>query len=101
MAGLSLFIAGLLMRHSARFPRSFTALTFVLAALLVIVYLGRLIILTPANSLVLIPAAITGFIVNPLWYVWLGVQLRGSERISEELAVSQVEIQTPEVAGSA
>ena len=31
----------------------------------------------------MIPAAITGFIVNPIWYVWLGVQLRGTE---EELS---------------
>lgn len=77
VAGLALFIAGLLMRHSARFSRGFTALTFVLATLLVIVYLGRLIILTPSSPLVLIPAAITGFIINPIWYLWLGVQLQG------------------------
>lgn len=101
VAGLSLFIAGLLMRHSARFPRSFTALTFLLAALLVVVYLGRLVILSPANPLVLIPAAITGFIVNPLWYAWLGVQLRGSERSAAELAAAQLGPQTSEVAGAA
>lgn len=89
VAGLSLFIAGLLLRHSARFPRSFTALTFVLASLLVIVYLSRLIILTPSNPLVLIPAAVTGFIVNPIWYLWLGVQLRGDKRYSEERAGAQ------------
>jgi hypothetical protein len=45
-------------------------------ALLVLVYLARLIILNPSNPLVLGPAAVEGFIVNPLWYVWLGIVLR-------------------------
>lgn len=89
VAGLSLFVAGLLMRRSIHFARGFTALTFVLATLLVIVYLSRLIILTPSNPLVLVPAAITGFIVNPVWYLWLGVQLRGATRNSEELSRAQ------------
>jgi len=71
------------MRRSARFGSGFTALTFLLATLLVIVYLGRLVILTPSNPLVLVPAAITGFIVNPLWYAWLGVQLRGTSSAAE------------------
>ncbi|MEZ4768954.1 MAG: hypothetical protein R2844_11080 [Caldilineales bacterium] len=84
VAGLAVFVAGLLMRHSPRFGRGFTALTFVLAALLVIVYLGRLIILTPSNPLVLVPAAITGFIVNPIWYAWLGVQLRRTSQAAED-----------------
>ena len=101
VAGLALFVAGLLMRHSQRFGRGFTTLTFLLAVLLVVVYLGRLVILAPSNPLVLIPAAITGFIVNPIWYVWLGVQLRGTERSSAELAASQLGPQTSEVAGAA
>ncbi len=83
VAGMALFVAGLLMRRSARFGSGFTALTFLLATLLVIVYLGRLVILTPSNPLVLVPAAITGFIVNPLWYAWLGVQLRGTSSAAE------------------
>lgn len=89
VAGLSLFVAGLLMHRSIHFARGLTALTFVLATLLVIVYLGRLIILTPSNPLVLIPAALTGFIVNPLWYAWLGVQLRNAEGRSEKLTTAQ------------
>lgn len=75
-AGLALFIAAYLMGRDARLPRYFVPLTYVLAALLVIVYLGRLIVLNPASPLVLLPAAITGFIVNPLWYVLLGAALR-------------------------
>ena len=80
-AGLAVWVAGLLMRSSPRFSRGFTALTFLLGALLIVVYLGRLIVLTPSSSLVLIPAAVTGFIVNPLWYLFLGLSLRRDEAI--------------------
>jgi hypothetical protein len=44
--------------------------------LLILIYLARLIILSPTNPLVLGPAAVEGVIVNPLWYVWLGLVLR-------------------------
>lgn len=76
VVGLAVLLAGLLMRSIPRFSRGFTLLTFVLGALLIIVYLGRLVVLTPSSPLVLLPAAVTGFIVNPLWYLWLGVLLR-------------------------
>jgi len=79
VAGLALLVAGLLLRGSSAFGRGFTALTFALAALLVIVYLGRLIVLTPSSPLVLLPAALTGFVLNPLWYVLLGLNLRRSQ----------------------
>jgi hypothetical protein len=44
--------------------------------LLNIIYLGRLIILDATSLVIVIPALLTGFIVNPLWYLWLGMQLR-------------------------
>jgi hypothetical protein len=76
VAGLAVLLAGLLMRRHPAFSRGFTALTFVLGALLIGVYVGRLIVLTPSSPLVLLPAALTGFVVNPLWYVLLGLSLR-------------------------
>jgi hypothetical protein len=76
VAGLSLVVAGLLMRSHVSFPAWYAGLTLVLAALLIIVYLGRLIVLSAASPLVLGPAALTGFIVNPLWYLLLGLSLR-------------------------
>jgi uncharacterized membrane protein len=79
IAGLSVLIAGGLMRRHPSFSRSFTALTFLLGALLIVVYLGRLIVLTPSSPLVLLPAAVTGFVVNPLWYLLLGLALRRNE----------------------
>ena len=75
-AGLAILIAASLMGRGGRFPKSFRLLTLVLGILLVIIYLGRLIVLTPSNPLVLVPAALTGFILNPVWYIWLGLELR-------------------------
>ena len=88
VAGLAVLLAGLLMRGSPRFGRGFTALTFTLGVLLIIVYLGRLVVLTASSPLVLLPAAVTGFIVNPAWYLWLGVLLRRG--VAPEPKLSQV-----------
>ncbi|HSN75917.1 MAG TPA: hypothetical protein VL334_12655 [Anaerolineae bacterium] len=76
ITGLAVLVAGLLMRRHPGFSPGFTALTFTLGVLLIIVYLGRLIVLSPTSPLVLTPAALTGFVVNPLWYVLLGLNLR-------------------------
>jgi hypothetical protein len=83
VAGLAVLLAGGLMRRHPQFSRSFTVLTLVLGVLLLVVYLGRLIVLTPANPLVLLPAALTGFVVNPLWYLLLGLNLRRGEAATQ------------------
>jgi hypothetical protein len=46
--------------------------------LLVLTYLGRLIILNPKNPFLLSVAVLSGVIVNPLWFGWLGMTLRRS-----------------------
>jgi hypothetical protein len=83
VAGLAVLVAGWLMRRHPQFSRGFTTLTFVLGVLLIVVYLGRLIVLTPSSPLVLLPAALTGFVVNPLWYLLLGLALRRSETATQ------------------
>jgi hypothetical protein len=87
-AGVALFVAAYLIGRSPHFTRSFGLTTYLLSILLVIVYLGRLIIYNPASPLILAPAALTGFLVNPLWYVWLGLALRREG--AEEAASSRV-----------
>ena len=57
---------------SLELPRPLLYLGIAFGVLLILVYLGRLIILDPANPLVLGPAALTGLIVGPVWYGWLG-----------------------------
>ena len=78
IAGLSVIVFAMLIGRASGWPKGLSGLGFVLGALLIVVYLGRLIILTPTSLLIVIPAALTGFVVNPAWYIWLGVTLRGS-----------------------
>jgi hypothetical protein len=75
-AGIGLAVFSWLILQSARLPRGLGRLGFLSAALLGLLYLGRLLLYDPANPVLLALAAISGFIVGPLWYVWLGVNLR-------------------------
>ena len=62
-------------------PRGLAALGYVLAALLIVLYLGRLIVLDASNPRILGPALLRGFIVSPLWNAWVGIVLwRGELR---------------------
>lgn len=70
-----LLLAGLMARGVGGFPRGLGYLGYVLGALLVVVYLARLIVLSPTSPLLLGPALLAGFVANPLWYAWLGVWL--------------------------
>jgi hypothetical protein len=72
MAGLGLFTLSLLMNRESSFPKRLVYLGYVSAALMIVLYLGRLIILEATNLAIVVPALLEGFIVNPLWYVWLG-----------------------------
>jgi hypothetical protein len=76
VAGLSLLIFGVLIRRGGQLPGGLGMLAYILAALLIIIYLGRLIILNATSLIIVIPAALTGFVINPIWYIWLGVALR-------------------------
>jgi len=75
LAGLGLFFFAWLITHGREWPASLGYLAYALAVLLVLTYLGRLVILTPSSPLILIPAALTGFIANPIFDIWLGVLL--------------------------
>jgi hypothetical protein len=46
-----------------------------LGALLIVVYLGRLIVLDPNSPLILVPAAVAALLVSPIWYTWVGREL--------------------------
>jgi len=74
--GLGLIVASWLILRGGAFPTRLGQLGYLAGALLLVIYLGRLIILTPTNPLVAVPAALSGFIVNPAWFIWLGLILR-------------------------
>lgn len=72
VTGLGFFAFAWLIARAANFPRALVYLTYLLALLLVVLYLGRLIILDAKNPLIVVVALLSGFIVNPLWFVWIG-----------------------------
>jgi hypothetical protein len=77
----TLTLAGLIVRGGA-LPRRLGYLGYVSAGLLLVLYLGRLILVKPKSPLLLVAAVLSGFVVNPAWYAWLGVELRRGGRRS-------------------
>jgi hypothetical protein len=75
VAGLGFFAFAWLMGRSDSFSPSMSYLTYLLAILLVVLFIGRLIILDTRNPLIIVVGSLSGFIVNPLWYLWLGATL--------------------------
>lgn len=75
VAGIGLFILSWLMTRNNDFPKGLGYLGYVSAVLMIILYLGRLIILQATSLGIVIPALLEGFIVNPIWYLWLGITL--------------------------
>jgi len=74
--GLALLVFTWLMSRSMEFPKGLIYLGYVFAALFIILYLARLIVFDPTNLLLLAPVLVTGFVVNPVWHIWLGLELR-------------------------
>ena len=75
VTGMAVAVFAWLMRRDERFPTALALVGFANAALLVVIYLGRLIVLDPGSPIILVPAALAGFVVNPLWLGWLGLVL--------------------------
>ncbi len=73
--GLGLLVAAWLIGRATRFSVSLSYTTYLLAALLLIIYLGRLVVLTPTSPVILVPVVLAGFVVNPAWNAWLGFVL--------------------------
>lgn len=75
ITGMGIFIIARLMGRSGRFSVGLSYLGYALAVLLCALYPGRLILLDPKHPFILVDALISGFVVNPLWYLWLGSEL--------------------------
>lgn len=72
---IGLFFFARLITRSRVMPNGLGYLGYLSAIMLAILYLGRLIILDPANPIILVPALLNGFILGPLFYLWLGAAL--------------------------
>ncbi len=75
LIGVAIFKLSWLITKDKKMPKELGYLGFVSAVLLMIIYLGRLIVLNPASPIILYPVLLNGFIVYPLWYLWLGKAL--------------------------
>jgi hypothetical protein len=75
LSGLALGITGYLILRGGSLPRALGYMSLLAGALLVYVYIGRLTILDPKSGALLPFAVLSGFVVNPLWYAWLGTTL--------------------------
>lgn len=76
VGGVALLLASWLLEKDRSFPKNLVYLGGLSGALSLVLYFSRLIVLEPANPLILYPALINGFVANPLWYLWLGLLLR-------------------------
>ncbi|MDQ5823460.1 MAG: hypothetical protein M3441_04510 [Chloroflexota bacterium] len=75
LAGLALLAGSRLISRTAGLPPALAYVGYALAALMIITWLARLIVLDASSPLVLLPAALTGFVANPVWYALLGLVL--------------------------
>lgn len=67
----TLFFAWFMQEHRS-YSNGLALLGFVLGLLLIVMYTGRLIVLDASNPIISYPALLVGFILSPLWYIWLG-----------------------------
>jgi hypothetical protein len=73
--GIAVWVFAWLTVHGGRLPKALGYLGYVVAALQIVLYLGRLIVFDARNPGIVIPALLAGFIATPLWYIWLGISL--------------------------
>lgn len=74
--GLGLLVIAWLMSKNEQFPKNLSYVGYALAVLFIIIYLARLIVLDPGNPILLWPVLLAGFVVQPAWYIWLGLSLQ-------------------------
>ncbi|MBV8718031.1 MAG: hypothetical protein JO020_32805 [Chloroflexi bacterium] len=74
-SGIGLWVFAWLILRSKSLPTPVGYLGYLVAALQIVLYLGRLIVFDAANPVIVVPALLAGFIATPIWYVWLGVSL--------------------------
>ncbi len=77
ITGIAILKFSWLIKQDKKWPLNLGNLGYLSGVLLVLIYLARLIVLSPTNPLLLYPVLIEGFIINPLWYLWLGTNLKG------------------------
>ncbi|MDP9324990.1 MAG: hypothetical protein M3O87_00445 [Candidatus Dormibacteraeota bacterium] len=80
VAGLAILVFSWLIQKSPGFPNALAYVGYLSALLVEVLYLGRLVILDATNPVIVVAALAAGFVVNPLWYAWLGVHFLRASR---------------------
>src|SRR5581483_6948423 len=88
LTAVALAVTGALALRGGALPRRLGYLAFLSAALLVFVYVGRLVILNPKSPGLLAAAVLVGFVVNPVFYGWAGLILRSGAQREPRLAAA-------------
>jgi len=79
ISGLSVLIFARLIVVGTRLPLNLGWVGYGLAALLLLLYLGRLFVVDPAQPFLRFTAILAGFVLNPVWNLWIGVELLRGE----------------------
>ena len=80
MAGVSLFVFSWLIVRSGQLPKRLGYLGYVLAVLLVALFLGALLTNDTKSLFVLVPGGLASLIATPAWNIWVGtVFLKGQK----------------------
>jgi hypothetical protein len=87
VTALAIALAAFLARRGRLLPPGLTRLGFASAALLVILYAGRLGGLEADDPALVVPALLEGLLVNPAWYAWLGRELRRNDTLEQAAPV--------------
>src|SRR5690348_15278825 len=69
-SGIGLWVFAWLIMKSGQLPRSLGYLGYLVAALQIVLYLGRLIIFDATNPVIVVAALLAGFLATPVWYIW-------------------------------
>lgn len=75
---LALLVASWLIVRGGALPRGLGYLGYLSGIFLVVIYLGRLIAFDPSNPVLLVTALLSGLVVSPAWWIWLGRSLLSS-----------------------
>lgn len=83
VTGLGVLVLSWVIRRGSGLPAGLGTLGMALGVLLVGIFVARLFILDTDNLFLLALAGVTGAVVHPVWFVWLGRSLRqGTEQVS-------------------
>lgn len=83
LAGVALLVFAPLLARRERTLRVLAPLAATLGLLLILLYVLRLVVVDADSAAIVVPAALAGFVVGPLWYARLGLTLRRADTASE------------------